>query len=208
MLKEAAWAVLGLAALCPVSCFQLVAGGSLRASSPRASRATVVMAAAHEHQPSVSRRAVTILAGLCLRPAGATADDKPLVPDAERIKPPETSCAQGVGGKCAELAEGNTLILELQKRSAQNREKYQKQELESYWNRNYKDFFDASCNVRSSQCAFTQTGDGTWEVGQKKGAFGLKTFKERQAEMAKDTAAFKGSGIPAVFKKDAAANAE
>ena len=85
MRKEAVWAVLGLAALCPVSCFQLVAGGSLRAPSPRASRATVVMAAAHEHQPSVSRRAVTILAGLCLRPAGATADDKPLVPDATRI---------------------------------------------------------------------------------------------------------------------------
>jgi hypothetical protein len=43
------------------------------------------------------------------------------------IKPPANSCAQGVGGKCKELAEGNELILKLQQRSAENRLKYQKQ---------------------------------------------------------------------------------
>lgn len=29
--------------------------------------------------------------------------------------------------------------------------KYQKQELESYWNRNYKDFFDSACTAKDTK---------------------------------------------------------
>lgn len=78
-------------------------------------------------------------------------DFLPAHAEGELIKPPANSCAQGVGGKCEELAEGNPLILELQKKSAQNRLKYQKEELESYWNRNYKEFFDTTCSQKDTK---------------------------------------------------------
>ena len=105
--------------------------------------------------PAVSRRQAVGALGFgafSLVPALANADsEKPLVPAGEMIKPPANSCAQGVGGKCEELAEGNPLILELQKKSAENRLKYQKQELESYWNRNYKEFFDSACTAKDTK---------------------------------------------------------
>lgn len=34
---------------------------------------------------------------------------------------------------------------------SQKRLKYQKQELESYWNRNYKDFFDSACTAKDTK---------------------------------------------------------
>mmetsp|Transcript_38920 Transcript_38920/g.60663 ORF Transcript_38920/g.60663 Transcript_38920/m.60663 type:complete len:184 (-) Transcript_38920:207-758(-) len=106
---------------------------------------------------------VSLVAG---QAAGAeeAGGDRPLIPDSELIKPRADGCAQGVGGKCTELAEGNPLILKLQEKSSKNRLKYQKQELESYWNRNYKDFFDASCNNWNKDCQFEQIAPGKWRV--------------------------------------------
>lgn len=84
--------------------------------------------------------------------------------------------------------------------------KYQKQNLESYWNRNYKDFFDAACTGKDTKCRFEQTADGKWAVTEtsKTGGgsrFGLKAFKDRGVDYEGAEAA-KGSGIPPPFKKD------
>ncbi len=60
--------------------------------------------------PAVSRRHVIgacAFGALSMFPTLANAEaEKPLVPESEMIKPPANSCAQGVGGKCTELAEG------------------------------------------------------------------------------------------------------
>ncbi len=60
--------------------------------------------------PAVSRRhaiGACAFGALSMFPTLANADaEKPLVPESEMIKPPANSCAQGVGGKCTELAEG------------------------------------------------------------------------------------------------------
>jgi hypothetical protein len=163
-------------------------------------------------EPVVCRRgalagALSSSLGLLVLPAASGAEDeKPLIPESEMLKPPKNSCEQGVGGKCTELAEGNPLILKLQKSSAENRLKYQKQNLESYWNRNYKDFFDAACTGKDTKCGFEQTADGKWIVKDKKAAnggsrFALKAFKDRGVDYEGAEAA-KGSGIPPAFKED------
>ncbi|EKX33819.1 hypothetical protein GUITHDRAFT_155928 [Guillardia theta CCMP2712] len=134
-------------------------------------------------QPSFSSSRRSIVAGI-LSVGGAflagpvLAEDRPKIPEDQMIKPPSNSCAQGVGGKCEELAEGNPLIMELQKRSAANRLKYQKEELESYWNRNYKDFFDNSCTAQNRKCNFVQREDGTWAVIDKDSTIPLKSSKQ------------------------------
>jgi hypothetical protein len=60
--------------------------------------------------PAVSRReaiGACAFGALSMFPTLANAEaEKPLVPESEMIKPPANSCAQGVGGKCTELAEG------------------------------------------------------------------------------------------------------
>lgn len=41
------------------------------------------------------------------------------------------------------------------------------QELEAYWRKNYKDFFDAACTGYDQKCDFKENADGTWSVGVK-----------------------------------------
>ena len=52
-------------------------------------------------------------------------------------------CAYGQGDDCSDLAEGNPLILELQRRSSANKEKIITDAQNAYYNKNYPDFMKA-----------------------------------------------------------------
>ena len=54
-------------------------------------------------------------------------------------------CARGAGEACAELAEGNSFILDLQRKSQQNAEQFDRDALEAYNNKNFPEFM-ASLN--------------------------------------------------------------
>ncbi|KAK1741048.1 hypothetical protein QTG54_008300 [Skeletonema marinoi] len=53
-------------------------------------------------------------------------------------------CANGEGEACADLAEGNEFIQNLQKKSAQNKEANQREALNAYYMKNYPDVFAVS----------------------------------------------------------------
>lgn len=52
-------------------------------------------------------------------------------------------CAYGQGDGCEDLAEGNAFILELQRRSSNNKEQIQVEARNAYYRKNYPDFFAA-----------------------------------------------------------------
>mmetsp|Transcript_24313 Transcript_24313/g.31579 ORF Transcript_24313/g.31579 Transcript_24313/m.31579 type:complete len:171 (+) Transcript_24313:65-577(+) len=52
-------------------------------------------------------------------------------------------CVDGVGSSCEAMAEGNELIAKLQKRSAENRERYAQETLDRYNENNFVDYFKA-----------------------------------------------------------------
>ena len=52
-------------------------------------------------------------------------------------------CAYGEGNDCSDLAEGNPLILELQRRSSANKDKIITDAQNAYYNKNYPDFMKA-----------------------------------------------------------------
>jgi hypothetical protein len=67
-------------------------------------------------------------------------------------------CVSGVGEMCASYANGNQYIQQLQARSAQNREQYQQQNLQSYYMKNYPDFFATTGQT------LIQKADGTYMI--------------------------------------------
>lgn len=69
-----------------------------------------------------------------------------------------TGCAQGVGEGCADLAEGNDFIKSLQEKSAANREANTREALNSFYQRNYPDYFD------SINKTMVKKPDGTFAV--------------------------------------------
>lgn len=102
-----------------------VADAFSSAALPTLHRSTTTAAPLSMHmQDRVGRRQLlgTLFAGTAALAASPVfAEDAPSIPTDQMIAPPATSCAQGVGGKCEELSEGNPLIKELQERSAKNR---------------------------------------------------------------------------------------
>ena len=101
-----------------------------------------------------SRRCVLLGAGAALSPAAAHASRRD-----ELLGGMGNGCTFGEGDRCAELAEGNELILKLQAKSRENREKNERELYEKTISMlGYDDFFT------TVDKALVQNADGSYSA--------------------------------------------
>ena len=88
-------------------------------------------------------------------------------------------CAYGEGADCADLAEGNPLILELQQRSKDNKEQIQREARNAYYMKNYPEWFGAVGKnmIKKSDGTFMVVTDAELEQLTKDNKIGVEYAK-------------------------------
>jgi len=116
------------------------------------SNASVMKCGSHSQQESLKLAGVSLLLSFGMMVSNAA----PMCAAESAIVKP--TCVMGEGLGCDELSEGNPLIMKLQQRSKENKEKTLA-ELQDKWYQGYKDYFSFGYSKE-----LVKTEGGKWEL--------------------------------------------